>query len=952
MTNIQEVTLSDRWQRIGAHPLVWSFLFAALSTFPGAAGAVPAPAGPVSGFPTINPPKKPVEYREDRTLQSATHLNIDVDEGYPKYAPRTNTIKNGHFQRWVWCGTTCWVVINDADREYLVFDGYASKADFGADKPWNLGGTQDVFDYERDGYGGNERGSTQLARIIRLANFLRWLSDPDEQASAHDGTTSGEPYKFLGILTLHDHTDHAGDLRYLKTALELDKNERLHYTTRGTDFKNDCPEHNGGNGGWPGLFNFDDRYCDAMHSVIRTKFDPIDMEEVPVIAHWTYAGINSYNYLKGTKHAINPYTHVLVPRHNDTEKTECRPEPEPIFQIGSSFMTMANAYLSSRATLHPKAPQGSWVDLYGDAIECPGCPPKANFQLGNFAIQAFVWDHNTTPYPPMAIMWRTMSYRIRHAHAPNARMAFITGSGGQSSLEGPGGDGNNGFEGWTKFAHGVDHSFDSLLSDTDGKIRADMFLNATHSSGVLAHQMIGEAKLTRQFAFRDLGADGRTGYFVGNHIDSNDAVNPFKDLRKRFEEFIEKSMKHSFVREDASKCPTTDRSPRYRWGSTEVCLEYRILERMFLNEDPSSDYNELWRQYGKLAHCEDGHAGSNIDCYGANVDWNAKDPNDIFGYGIKGVCGDGVDDDIDGEQCDGFYSDKKCSDLDLEGLEGGLIPCHPPGTTDDDDKLIECTIDSSGCHPPDGCNESGDLCCSTEATPLHFDRSRIDDPGRPDGVLPNLYCDDPDGHDPVGSAPEHGELVCNAAGLCKRCSDASALGEGCHCSHFKDRSCREPLVCIGEVCTHELDLDGDGLPGPLRDWFCDADCYNIVKRSNGTTGTPDDGGYCQPDGGPAGEIVNRGFAFCADALSSVPDVFECRENGMIALNGTCVYECAFDFDAGLGCGLGGNDDAATVCRGPGRDYPEHYFCEARPILDPITLETECKGVCVSLLARR
>ncbi len=100
-------------------------------------------------------------------------------------------MRNGLYQRWIWCGTACWLVINDVDKEMVVFDGYVSKKTAGSDDG-------DNGPHHFEGY--------ELDRVQGFANFLRYLG--------------GLGYRLKGILVFHFHGDHTVDAPILLRALQ------------------------------------------------------------------------------------------------------------------------------------------------------------------------------------------------------------------------------------------------------------------------------------------------------------------------------------------------------------------------------------------------------------------------------------------------------------------------------------------------------------------------------------------------------------------------------------------------------------------------------------------------------------------------------------------------------------------------------------------------------------
>jgi hypothetical protein len=103
--------------------------------------------------------------------------------------PRDN-LRNGLYQRWMWCGTSCWLLINDADKEIVIFDGYVSKDTIG--NPLD-----DPSPHSVEG----------LNRIQQLANFLRALG------------TGPAGYRIKGLIVMHNHGDHTIDVEPLLQAL-------------------------------------------------------------------------------------------------------------------------------------------------------------------------------------------------------------------------------------------------------------------------------------------------------------------------------------------------------------------------------------------------------------------------------------------------------------------------------------------------------------------------------------------------------------------------------------------------------------------------------------------------------------------------------------------------------------------------------------------------------------
>lgn len=325
-------------------------------------------------FPLINRASEPSKsYQKDASLKVGVKYGHGID-----HFSRADSIKNGYFQRWIWCGTTCWIVVNDADREVMLFDGYVSK--------YTLGNSLDGDSYSDLGSNGelNAVGldhSYQLDRIVSLANFLRYLCDPEEW--------NGHPYTFIGILALHEHGDHTGDLQHLLLALELAKKDHLNYTKHiGVDSL--CPDTNGGNGS--GI----DSICDSMQSEFEARFEPIDTSRIPIVSH--YATTRDFHRSKNTQYP-NPFSHYFIPAHEDG--TECDQHLH-----GGHFTARANLYKRRS----------------GKRLDCNACSQDGSFKLGHFEIQPYVWDH-------LSIVgyngYRTLAYRVWHADAPESRVTFL-----------------------------------------------------------------------------------------------------------------------------------------------------------------------------------------------------------------------------------------------------------------------------------------------------------------------------------------------------------------------------------------------------------------------------------------------------------------------------------------------------------------------------------------------
>ncbi len=93
------------------------------------------------------------------------------------------------YQRWHWAGCACWLLVNPADKDIVLFDGYVSKATLGGNHNYTA-------------------GKTERKRVLNLVNLLRHFV--------------AQGYKVRGILCSHEHGDHVGDIPYIVGGLQAD----------------------------------------------------------------------------------------------------------------------------------------------------------------------------------------------------------------------------------------------------------------------------------------------------------------------------------------------------------------------------------------------------------------------------------------------------------------------------------------------------------------------------------------------------------------------------------------------------------------------------------------------------------------------------------------------------------------------------------------------------------
>jgi cysteine-rich repeat protein len=301
---------------------------------------------------------------------------------------RTWNVVNGVYQRWIWCGTSCWLVLNAVDREVLIIDGFVSKAEAsGGDTP---------------GYEDKEG----VERVLRLANFLRWLAED------HD-------FRIVGIVVMHHHGDHTMDvpllLRHLRAPVGSDS---CVIEEVGTDVI--CGK---------------DRY-DAAHAPIGYC--------IPVIVDLS----TNNNYAKpiGNNFA-DPQTHIV--RFNypgcplqccgdpqtcgGATPAEWGAHPGCIDLRGQPDHGVCGSEMSEgfRTDQSFNISQ-TLMDLDGAQVPCADCR-EGQFKLGHFEMSAYVWDHQGKRQGLMHSSHRTFALRLWHDKLPrrNARRAFITGTAGE-----------------------------------------------------------------------------------------------------------------------------------------------------------------------------------------------------------------------------------------------------------------------------------------------------------------------------------------------------------------------------------------------------------------------------------------------------------------------------------------------------------------------------------------
>jgi hypothetical protein len=407
-----------------------------------------------------------IHYSDPLIYYEADMLNLDQNNKW---------MYVGMYQRWLWAGTTCYLIVNDVDKEMLILDGYASKQTLGADQ---------TYSYSED----------KFNNLLKFANVVRGFSDLG--------------YELTGILCAHGHGDHTGDLGMLLALLKAEKGRLIVfpygvYSGNENSLLGESGNENGQAGNikkyWsvhvttitmpptpvqiypPTYYNLmvSLRYYDTVqkkglgggvlyNSGLTTLYPNtgqyggigerlvgyVTLSEV--IGYCSKEGLTTYRNLNTGKVRFSDNFAIVGPMDTTTGFGDDEPYTNDVYKAKRYFTHYIKFKKPNSNDYYPI--QSFWSNSKTD-----GFPPlmsndadlfynngtfgtnddikvnfpdldtsEAGFRLGHFCLQPYVWDHSDTAN------MHTAAWKIWHSEAKDARTAFITTSAASYPLYGHG----------------------------------------------------------------------------------------------------------------------------------------------------------------------------------------------------------------------------------------------------------------------------------------------------------------------------------------------------------------------------------------------------------------------------------------------------------------------------------------------------------------------------------
>ncbi|MCP4678994.1 MAG: hypothetical protein GY854_26590 [Deltaproteobacteria bacterium] len=301
-------------------------------------------------------------------------------------------IRNGEYQHIFWLGINGFVIVNRKDKEVLVVDPWPSHCSYWINqlpKPANR--FVDARLLDNDAKKGKKR-------LEELATFLR--------------NAVSEGYSLSGILLSHMHFDHSDDVVYLLELLVA---------------------------GWGPYTNHKDLHFEVSGP-------PVPTDKLPTIC----CDFDSMVYLKTRYFRVDKNSMSLPSDYWKGKATQKKQlsNLKP-FQLLPTWQTLKDHYVNTAAAWKEIVDANGKRMYYDDTYNANHRPAlKAGaaaklFNLGNFTIKPYVWDHmrtglgskskNALPGQQAGHLQRISAFLFWRRGVKGAKRTFIVGSAGEMS---------------------------------------------------------------------------------------------------------------------------------------------------------------------------------------------------------------------------------------------------------------------------------------------------------------------------------------------------------------------------------------------------------------------------------------------------------------------------------------------------------------------------------------